>query len=146
MFDHFFLVGRHRKSKSRRGRLSSDSNGSNTGVASTLSSTSTSSRPNDRSTSSSSGENIVAVSYQSETSDLDSRRESCQITTSNERLHEETEQTLITRNESLRWSAQPENEDEEDDRIRIYKMNRRKRYMDVLHHRHSHERENQFYA
>jgi len=115
-----------------------------------LSSTSTNSRPNDRSTSSSSGEN-VAVSFQSgETLDLDSRRVSCQTTSSNE-LHGEIQQTstincISTNNsESLRWTAQPENEDEEDDRIRIYKMNRRKRYMDVLH-RHSDDRENQFYA
>lgn len=143
LIPNYSLVGRRNKSKSRRGRSSSDSNGpshgsSSNGIATTLSSSS--SHSNDRSTSSSSGENIT-VPYQSETCDLDA----CRGT--NELNEESQTSTDITpTNESLRWNLiHQENQDQEEDRMRIYKINRRKRYMDVLQ-RNPDDRANQFYA
>ncbi|KXJ29044.1 hypothetical protein AC249_AIPGENE1360 [Exaiptasia diaphana] len=115
--------GVKKKSKSRRGRISSDSAGSTSQECSPALSGSSSS--NDRTTSSSSGENI-SVLYQSENSDLDCAKERL----NGEESKTNTTNSLTTRNESLRWDNVRNNEDDEEERLRVYKINRRKRYME----------------
>lgn len=129
-------LGARKKSKSRRGRISSDSAGSISQECAPISCSS-----NDRTTSSSSGENIPVL-YQSENSDLDCTKER-----HNGELESKTNTTnsLSTRNESLRWDNVRDDKGEEEERLRIYKINRRKRYMEVFQ-KNSDDRLSQFYA
>lgn len=65
-----------------------------------------------------------------------------------ERVDDLKQSTSLTRiNESLRWDyTQCEDPGEEEERLRIYKLHRRKRYMDFLHKRTGGEQQSSFYA
>jgi len=56
--------------------------------------------------------------------------------------------TSLTRvNEALRWDyTQCDDPHEEEERLKIYKLHRRKRYMDFLHKRTGGGPQNSFYA
>lgn len=90
---------------------------------------------------SSSGENFGAASCTKSPSTDESRvRESVNS------LGQSSLTSLTRINETLRWDyTQCEDPDEEEERLRIYKLHRRKRYMDFLHKR-TGEPSNSFYA
>lgn len=91
---------------------------------------------------SSSGENFSATSC----TNLASSDESRARETVNDLGH--LSSTSLTRiNETLRWEfTQCDDPEEEEKRLRIYKLHRRKRYMDFLHKRSGGEPQSSFYA
>lgn len=75
---------------------------------------------------SSSGENLE-ISFPTASSDIDCTRKD-----EKESFTKSINTKTMNLNESLRWEGEVEDVEEEQDRIRVYKMNRRKRYMASL--------------
>ena len=96
----------------------------------------TTSTSDGRSTSSS-GENLGAVSFAS-TSQMDLRNAKSKTP--------EKSPSLPQINESLRWITECENPQLESERLKLYKMNRRKRYLGYLHDRLGESLEKNYYA
>lgn len=96
----------------------------------------TTSASDGRSTSSS-GENLGAVSFKS-TSQMDLRNSKSKTP--------EKSPSLPQVNESLRWTTEYEDPELESERLKLYKMNRRKRYLGYLHERLGESIEKNYYA
>ena len=89
-----------------------------------------------------SGENFSSASCKNSAS-LD---ESC-VRGSVDSLAQSSSTGLTRENETLRWDyIQCDDPKEEEERLRIYKLHRRKRYMDILHKRTGGEPQSSFYA
>lgn len=59
----------------------------------------------------------------------------------------QTSSTAAAINETLRWDfVRSDDPDEEEERLRIYKLHRRKRYLEFLQRRNDREAQNSFYA
>ncbi|EDO47444.1 predicted protein [Nematostella vectensis] len=110
-----------KKSHSRRGTSRSTKGRSSSGQEENSTDFRTSST--DGRSTSSSAENFISPHCTNSSSDLD-----------NKRLNANERQTTPERatNESLRWDNTLDDPNAEEERIRVYKMNRRKRYMASL--------------
>lgn len=92
---------------------------------------------------SSSGENFSAASCANSVSSDDQ----CRAQGSVNSMGASSATSLTRVNEALRWDyTQCDDPHEEEERLKIYKLHRRKRYMDFLHKRTGGEPQNSFYA
>lgn len=127
----YLFLGHNKKSKAKliafgRTCVSSDSYPSSSSREHGFTSRCLASSTDGRSTSSS-GENLE-ISFPTASSDIDcSRKDNDKDSSVTKSMN-----TKTILNESLRWEGKLEDVDEELDRIRVYKMNRRKRYMASL--------------
>lgn len=144
-----FAVGTHRKSRTKTrtdtytniDKKIESSKSCSSSTQDTSSSSWRTSSSDGRSTSSS-GENFGATSCTNSASSDDARARESAVNTS-----AVTMSRLTRINETLRWDfTQSDDPDEEEERLRIYKLHRRKRYMDFLHKRTGGEPQTSFYA
>lgn len=92
---------------------------------------------------SSSGENFGATSCINSASSDEMRARESDLNS----LAVASSSSLTRIKEALRWDfTDCEDPDEEEERLRIYKLHRRKRYMDFLHKRNGDEPPSSFYA
>lgn len=90
-----------------------------------------------------SGENFSSASCAKKSASLDDSR----VRGSADSLAQSSSTSLTRENETLRWDyIQCDDPKEEEERLRIYKLHRRKRYMDFLHKRTGGEPQSNFYA
>lgn len=94
---------------------------------------------------SSSGENFGATNCTNSASSNEARSRQNAVNTGTLTVASSSSLTRI--NESLRWDfTECDDSDEEEERLKIYKLHRRKRYMDFLHKRTGGEPQSSFYA
>jgi len=128
------------RAKSRGLETNNESRSSNTQNTS-LDSWRTSS--SDGRSTSSSGENFSAASC----TNVVSSDDQCRAQGSVNSMVASSATSLTRVNEALRWDyTQCDDPHAEEERLRIYKLHRRKRYMDFLHKRTGGEPQNSFYA
>lgn len=146
-----FVVGTRRKSRSKsradsEKKVVSDLNSKScsSSTQNTSSSSWRTSSSDGRSTSSS-GENFGATNYTNSASSDETRSREDAVNTGTLAVASSSSLTRI--NETLRWDfTECDDPDEEEERLRIYKLHRRKRYMDFLHKRTGGEPQSSFYA
>ena len=145
------VVGTCRKSRSKsradtEKKVASDFNSKScsSSTQNTSSSRWRTSSSDGRSTSSS-GENFGATSFTNSASSNETRSRENAVNTS--ALAAASSSSLTRINETLRWEfTQCDDPAEEEERLKIYKLHRRKRYMDFLHKRTGGEPQSSFYA
>ena len=146
-----FVIGTRRKSRSKsradtEKRVASDLNSKScsSSTQDTSSSSWRTSSSDGRSTSSS-GENFGATSCTNSASSNETRSQENAVNTG--ALAAASSSSLTRINETLRWDfTDCDDPDEQEERLRIYKLHRRKRYMDFLHKRTGGEPQSSFYA
>lgn len=130
--------------KSRGGELTtSDERTSESHTQNDTSSSSWRISSSDGRSTSCSGENFSSASCAKNSASLDDGR----VRGNADSLAQSSSTSLTRENETLRWDyIQCDDPKEEEERLRIYKLHRRKRYMDFLHKRTGGEPQSSFYA
>ncbi|KAL9981942.1 hypothetical protein ACROYT_G010709 [Oculina patagonica] len=144
--------GTHRKSRTKsradtytniEKKVASESSKSCSSSTQNTSSSSWRTSSSDGRSTSSSGENFGATSCTTSASLDETRARESAANTSTVT----TSSSLTRINEALRWDfTNCDDPEEEEERLRIYKLHRRKRYMDFLHKRTGGEPQSSFYA
>lgn len=147
-----FAAGTQRKSRTKsravthtniEKKVASESSKSCSSSTQNTSSSSWRTSSSDGRSTSSSGENFGATSCINSASLDETRALESAVNTSAAK----TSSSLTQINETLRWDfTECDDPNEEEERLRIYKLHRRKRYMDFLHKRTGGEPQSSFYA